>query len=104
MNQLLKVGDDFVVVLSIPQDLDSLSSQIAMTRSIFAAFQQLLALCGLATSNESEDEVLARLTGRMNLQSGMETVGTEKDRKWFDTCFVHLFKLCDSLSISIGKV
>lgn len=83
---LLSASDELVSTLYTPQDPRNVETELRSFRKIISDFQASLVKPGLETQLE-------------NL-----SLGNDNKSKWFDTCFVQLYKAVDALDVALRPI
>ncbi|KAK7014864.1 hypothetical protein R3P38DRAFT_3321745 [Favolaschia claudopus] len=85
--QLLSASDDLVATLYTPQDPKRMETELAAFRKIISNFQ-----ASLSGANATPDAVATQIASL-----SLTKAANQESLKWFDTCFVQLFKAVEIL-------
>ncbi|KAJ7109375.1 hypothetical protein C8R44DRAFT_635330, partial [Mycena epipterygia] len=84
---LLSASDELVATLYTPQDPNNIKSELASFRKIISDFQASLVK-----------------PGGLETQLEKLSLGNDNRSKWFDTCFVQLYKAVDALDAGLRPI
>jgi hypothetical protein len=101
-NSLLTTSDDLVSTLYTPQDPSSVRQETIALARVAAKLHSQVATFFSAT-NELEKQLNALEISAFTPAPTTQPSKKKADKKWFETCFDQIAKLCGTLSESLSR-
>ncbi|THH10186.1 hypothetical protein EW145_g1486 [Phellinidium pouzarii] len=96
---LSKTANDLVDALYVPQELETVTRQLATFSTLVNELRSTVSSLGLASLLTDGEDVadFSRQTVSLNIQPHITEAKFAKEKKWFNVCFAQIFKCADSI-------